>query len=82
VSEGRQPEARKPTLDDMVDVIAREASRRRSSQEALVAAGLRSGPDADQLWEAEVMETAVRLIDRLRPHMPAIRAMIAGQKVR
>ena len=71
---------RRITIDDMVDVIATEADRIRSSQVALIKAELRVEADAQKIWEAEVLETAVRFLQLAKPHMPAIRSLVAGRK--
>lgn len=65
-------------LEEMARVVTDEAIRIEGSQAALVAGGLRVTPHEGELRRAEVMRQIGLLLDRLKPHMPAIREIVQG----
>ncbi len=68
------------TLDEMIEVAGREAGRIRVSQEALVVAGLRPVPHAEFIRDAEKFEAIARFLERCKPHMKEIRAILTRRR--
>lgn len=73
------PSTAKITVDDMVNVLAAEADRIRTTQVVLVKMMARTEADPTKIWEAEVLETAVRFFVLAKPFMPEIKQLIAAR---
>lgn len=75
-----EPDAKRVTLDDMIGVIGAEADRIRTTQAALVKSFVRMEADPVKMWEAEVLETAERFLQLIKPQLPAVKAIISSKK--
>jgi hypothetical protein len=73
-----------PGLDEMIDVAEWQAHRIISSQEALVASGIRSKPDAQMMRIAQVLDAIALLLRAIQLNEPAVRTVLkeAANKAR
>lgn len=72
-SSGRAEQPSKPVrLADMIYTIGLEAYRIREGQTALIMAGLRKEPWPEAIRKAEVMEAAVRYLEKQEPVLGSI----------
>jgi hypothetical protein len=73
-----------PQLDEMIDVAEGQAHRIITSQEALVASGIRAKPDAQMMRIAQVLDAIALLLRAIQLNGSAVKAVLreAAQKAK
>lgn len=64
--------------DEVIKALSDEGARIRSTQDAMIKAGLQAAPYRSKIRQAEIFEYAADLIARLTPYGDDVRAILSG----